>query len=287
MNHQENVYHPVRSRLHEVGKSLDVNSFPSMTQEEWCTIDSGKYAQLVSYIQKVRESLQPNEKLDPDSKFDEHLKIMRLYIHQLWSNQLFREFCIDNSLTLPFLLSLVEIHDLSRNFVNGAMPLTHVDNLNSIFVNRLFSGYPEHYLHSIHWITEKNPLQTDAERMPVHLTIAVIMKTIDTLGKTGESGGILHHQEFFASGGMYEKWIDRQVANKRLPFTVVDREDNADFVKKTITAEQYAANDKRLTLKGIDILQSRFHINFAAMRAQVELDFRNESPYLVPNSRRQ
>jgi hypothetical protein len=239
--------------------------------KDWLQITDEELANLKMYLRKVAnhvKDLGPAEELkylNAQASFEDHLMIMHEYVDVLYSIPRFRSFLEKHGISKNFLHALVETHDAGRWVFNGKLSLLYVDGVSDGLIKAKYSNYPKNYSHSIWWIIDSlqapdmvNGQEINAEMIPVASKIGLILKTIDTNGKFDDDGQLIHPDSNFGPGNRHERWIKNQVASNRLPFYV-----KGDQI---VTAEQYAANDQRLTEKGAQVIESKTGLPFAEIR---------------------
>lgn len=241
---------------------------------DWLQITDEELSQLKMYLRKVAnhvKDLGPAEELkylNAQASFEDHLMIMHEYMDVLISIPAFKKFLEENGISENFLHALVETHDAGRRVFNGKLSLLYVDGVSDGLIKANYSNYPKNYSHSIWWIIDnlqapdmENGREIDIDMISVPHKVGLVLKTIDTNGKFDDDGQLIDPESNFSPGGRHERWIANQVASNRLPFYIKG--------EQIVTPEQYAANDRRLTEKGAQVIESLTGLSFAEIRNQV------------------
>lgn len=239
--------------------------------QKWVHITDEELAEVSKFIKRTQEVTAPigsdalRAKLNADDRFFQHLNVMLAYIDVLCESEQFQEFLKAANIHPNFLRALVLLHDYGRCVFNGPLPLKFVDNVSGALLYKVLPSFPQEYLHTIKWITEEEPFpdmkdgkELEVDSISLEYLIGFILKAVDTLGKIDPQGNLIDINTFFDDNGLYDSWLQKQKANSRLPFNVT--------ASVNVTPDQYAANDRRLTEKGAQVIESKTGLPFAEIR---------------------
>lgn len=271
-----NIEH-VRGRVKTVVDSRREKPLPGLQPEDWKILDESRISELDSALDAIHQSVallgNPEElaTLNPDAKFPEHIAIMDSVWHQVWQSEKFRTFAEKEQLSKGFLLALDHLHDFGRLVFNGTLPLLYIDKVSGSIFTVIFPNFPSDYFHSILWISGEKHLPDKDEELSTPQIIGLMLKAVDTLGKRGADGKIHTPDALFGEGGAYNKWLDRQKESGRLPFSVLISEAGKRR-RDQISPEVYAARDKALTLRGVQLLEQISGLSYDYIVECVERD---------------
>jgi hypothetical protein len=267
-------YDSVRGRAE---RALRVDS-PQV--KDWKHITEAELQELETYLHETRkttstigDSEDALAKLNVDSGFSTHLQVMTAYVEVLSRSPGFAKFLQDQNISPTFMKALVLVHDFGRSIFNGPLPLTYVDGVSDGLLRKKIPHFPTKYLHSIKWITRETQLPENDDELKPHQVIGLILKAIDTLGKLDPEGGLMDPTFFFSENGPYAKWVEKQVANHRFPFQVIDTRRTFTGGRK-ITAEEYAQQDQALTLRGMELTEAVTGMLFSNLRLLAAKQFK-------------
>lgn len=260
----------LRTRKHEGGMA------PLPPPGEWQHIDENGLDALRRFLEQThactasigidsREEVA--EKLNVDENFTTHLLIMHAYIDCLWQYPSFEAWMQKRNISKQFLHALVDLHDYGRLVFNGPLPLTFIDAASDRILKLMVDSGIKEYMHTIDWVTGKEQLDSN---LPVQKKIGLMLKAIDTLAKRNSAGELRNPQNFFAKGGEHDMWVQRQVENGRLPLRAYEPQQNGSYQLKMVSPEEYAANDKKLTLRGMQLIELISGESFSEILTQVD-----------------
>ncbi len=250
------------------------------SESDWKSLTRTQLHAMESYMVGLQQEMNQvgpedlKETLNANSAFQTHLVVMREYWAVCNEQPTFAKFIQESEINTAFLDALVFAHDFGRFVFNGPLPLLFIDNVSEGLLKHHFPQFPRQYLHSIKWITGEKRMP-GKHALPAE-KIALMLKAIDTLGKFDATNTLLDPQNFFAPDGLHAGWIKKQVENGRLPFTIRGQRQGDGVVRPVlVTAETYASNDRAVTMRGIEVLESITQVPFAQIREQVAERFSN------------
>lgn len=194
---------------------------------------------------------RPNGKDSQGGSLRQHLTIMKTCVDVLWETKGFKE--LAPGMTKEFFYALIDVHDLSRNFFNGTLPLRYVDGVSEGLLKKFFPKFPRVFLHTIQWMTGEKSLPDSTEQLTPANQIALMLKAIDTQSKLYD-GQLPSPATFFSEGGPYSRWLTLQETLGRFPFAILRWEDD-HRVREEVSSASYAQRDQEYTMRGHRLIE--------------------------------
>lgn len=256
--------------------------------ENWLQITDAELERLWLFLQLVYRKLSDSGSeeakaalnVDKDS-FSTHLGIMETFIDVIVQTPGFKEFSAELeqkklAINRNFLVALALVHDVGRLVFNGQYSLSLTDGLSEVILRKILPKFPKVWLHSMNWITEQvtPPDMKDGQYLepqaiqPEH-KVGLLLKTVDTLSKLDPQGKLIRLNTFYEPNQAYERWIEKQKQNRRLPMRLHNG--------VAIDAVTYAENDTRLTKSGAAVIEIITGLPFAELQDMVEAAWNNRN----------
>lgn len=256
--------------------------------ENYLQMTDDELERLWLYLQDIykRLSISGSEEakaiLNVDKQsFSTHLGIMETFIDVIVQTPGYQKFSTELkqkglAINRNFLVALALVHDVGRLVFNGQYSLSLTDGLSESILRKILPGFPKVWLHSMNWITEQvtPPDMKDGQYLvpqaiqPEH-KVGLLLKTVDTLSKLDPDGHLIRLDTFYESGQSYDRWIERQKQNRRLPMRL--------YNGAVIDEVMYAENDTRLTKSGAAVIEMMTGLPFAELQDMVEAAWNNRN----------